>query len=228
VSRKLSIVTNSAIACVLMALCLVIATTDMSNIYKTVSAPIYSGDANQRNVSIMFNVCTHSHYVRPIMDALTEAGAGSTWFPSGNWVQSNMQLAKEIATRFEIGNHAYTHNDLTKMSEAKQREEIWNAHKLVKAATTVEMNLFAPPSGSFNRTTLRVAESLVYRTIMWSKDKTCCTTRDAIFAQATQNPKNGDFILMHPTANALAALPDILEFYKSRGFGIVPVGRIIR
>lgn len=175
----------------------------------------------------MLCVSENSQHIRPIMDALKDAGAEATWFLGGSWVQNNMLLAKEVAAQFEVGNHAYTHKNLTTMNEAKQKEEILNTHTLVKNITTLEMTLFTPPSGNFNKATLKSAENLGYKTIMWSKNTVCCSTADNIFASATNEPKNGDLIHMHPTQQTLKALPRILEFYKTKGFGIVKIGQII-
>ncbi|MDR1940430.1 MAG: polysaccharide deacetylase, partial [Clostridiales bacterium] len=46
---------------------------------------------------------------------------------------------------------------------------------------------------------------------------------ELIFKRATRNMKNGDFVLMHPTAHTLEALPEILKFYSDNGYSAATV-----
>ena len=78
------------------------------------------------------------------------------------------------------------------------------------------MELFAPPSGSFNKATIQASKELGYSVIMWSKDTIDWRDKDAnlIYSRATNNVKGGELILAHPTEHTLKALPLILEYYK--------------
>ena len=91
------------------------------------------------------------------------------------------------------------------------------------------MNLFAPPSGAYNSTTLNVAESLGYKTIMWTKDTIDWRDQDGglIFQRATKNACGGDFILMHPTQATLNSLKEIIDFYKNKGFNLTTVSETL-
>ena len=91
------------------------------------------------------------------------------------------------------------------------------------------MNLFAPPSGAFNKTTLQVANDLGYKTIMWSKDTIDWRDKDAdlVYTRATKNVVGGDLILMHPTEHTAKALPNILEYYKNNNLVATTVSNTI-
>ena len=91
------------------------------------------------------------------------------------------------------------------------------------------MTLFAPPSGAYNNKTLEIANNLNYKTIMWSKDTIDWRDKDEnlIYSRATNNAKNGDLILMHPTQETLSALPKIIEFYKNNNFNLTTVSNNI-
>ena len=60
---------------------------------------------------------------------------------------------------------------------------------------------------------------------MWSKDTIDWRDNDTslIYERATKKLSNGDLILMHPTANTLQALPQILQFCKDNSFKVTPV-----
>ena len=91
------------------------------------------------------------------------------------------------------------------------------------------MNLFAPPSGDFNKTTLQVASDLNYKTIMWSKDTIDWRDKDEdlVFTRATKNVGGGELVLMHPTAHTLKALPKILNYFFNNGLQVSTVSNTL-
>ena len=130
-------------------------------------------------------------------------------------------MLKEICSRgHEIANHGYFHRDQEYLDYSQNLEEIKVNHELVKTLLGIEMSLFAPPSGSFNKSTLEASKNLGYSTIMWTKDTIDWRDKDAnlIYSRATNNIKGGDLILAHPTEKTLQALPLILEYYKLNNF----------
>ena len=99
-------------------------------------------------------------------------------------------------------------------------QEIKACHDLIKLNLGVEMNLFAPPSGAYNTTTIDCAENLGYKTIMWTHDTIDWRDQnaDVIFKRATKNLSNGDLVLMHPTEKTVTALTKILSYAINNGF----------
>ena len=187
---------------------------------------IYRGNPNNKNVSFMINVYWGTEYIEPILEMLEENDIKATFFVGGTWANSNSEVLTQIyESGNELGNHGYYHKDHTRISKERNKEEIDITHKLIKALTSYEMNLFAPPSGAFNDVTLEVANELGYKTIMWSKDTIDWRDKDSdlIYKRATKNPQNGELILMHPTEHTLTALPNIISFYKTNNFNIVTV-----
>ena len=103
-------------------------------------------------------------------------------------------------------------------------------HALIKKETGVEIKYFAPPSGAFSKTTLKVAESMGYKTILWSKDTIDWRDKNAttVYNRATKNVSGGDIILMHPKEHTLKALPDILDYYEKIGLRAVCISECIQ
>ena len=100
---------------------------------------------------------------------------------------------------------------------------------LVKRIAGYEMNLFAPPSGAFSVTTLKVAEQLGYTTVMWSKDTIDWRDKDEdlVVKRATGDIASGDLVLMHPKEHTLRALPSILDYYGKIGLKAVTVSECL-
>jgi len=234
-TKKVSIISNLSIAAVLLVLSLAIFTTNLAGIYTTVAAPLYNGNKNEKNVSIMFSIAgatsgaNLSTYIDSVTNILSEKGVGATFFVSGIWAMQNPEQLKMLGTNYELGNSGYSAKDFKNLSAANQKSEISGAHEAVYKLTGIEMKLFSPPSGSFSKTTLKTASGLGYTTVLWNKDTFDWRDSDAelITQRATQNLKNGDIVLMTPTASTVEALPSIIDFYLSQGFNVVAVGKNI-
>lgn len=178
---------------------------------------IYNGNRESNKVSLMFNVYWGTEYIIPILDVLDRYNVKTTFFVGGQWVEKESEVLEEIFARgHEIANHGYFHREHEYLTYEQNYEEIKVNHELVKSILGIDMTLFAPPSGSFNKSTLSVAKDLGYSTIMWSKDTIDWRDKDAnlIFTRATNGVKGGELILAHPTQCTLDALPLMLEYYK--------------
>lgn len=192
---------------------------------------IYHGNQDSNKVSLMINVYWGTEYLEGILDTLDKYDTKCTFFVGGQWVEKEPEMLKEICAKgHEIANHGYFHKDQEYLDYSQNLEEIKVNHELVKTLLGVEMNLFAPPSGSFNKSTLEASKNLGYSTIMWTKDTIDWRDKDAnlIYSRATNNLKGGDLILAHPTEKTLQALPLILEYYKLNNFVATTVSECLK
>lgn len=192
-------------------------------------SPIYNGNRDSNKVSLMINVYWGTEYIEDILKILKDKNITTTFFVGGQWVEKEPEMLQKIIDNgHEIGNHGYFHRDHDKLSYDQNIEEIKTCHTLVKKLTGLDMNLFAPPSGAFNKTTLDVAKELGYKTIMWSRDTIDWRDKnsDLVYKRAT-NVKGGDLVLMHPTEHTLKALPSILEYYNNNNLKVTTVSDTI-
>lgn len=192
--------------------------------------PYYHGNLETKNVSLMINVYWGTEYIDDMLDILNRHNVKCTFFVGGSWAQKNPEMLLKIKDNgHEIGNHGQFHKDHKNINAEKNREEIETCGTVVEKITGVKPNLFAPPSGSFSETTLKIAAELGYKTIMWSKDTIDWRDKDKTLAynRATKNVKGGDLILMHPTQHTKDALEDILKHYEETGFTAVTVSQNI-
>lgn len=195
-----------------------------------VSGVYYNGDKSSKNISLMVNVYWGTEYIEPMLDIFEEKNVKTTFFVGGTWAIDNEELLNKIIEKgHELGNHGYHHKDHDKISEEENLNQIKNTHKIVKELTGVEMNLFAPPSGAYNKTTVSCATSLGYQTIMWTRDTIDWRDHDAslIYKRAVKNPAGGDLILMHPTKSTVEALPNIIDKLQKEGFLLTKVSENI-
>jgi peptidoglycan/xylan/chitin deacetylase (PgdA/CDA1 family) len=223
-----NIIANSVLAAV-VAFMLVFTLADNAIPIQGEETPIYKGES-QTAVSLMVNVYWGSEYIAPMLDVFAENGVKTTFFVGGMWAAENDVLLKKIfEAGHEIGNHGYFHKDHKKLSGERNREEIDVTHKMVKSILGIDMNLFAPPSGSFSSVTIEAAEELGYKTIMWTFDTVDWRDKDSdlIYRRAIKQLSGGILILMHPTADTLKALPRIIKTIKENGLTVAPVSEAL-
>lgn len=188
--------------------------------------PIYNGNRNSNKVALMFNCYEGRDYVYGIANELEKFGFKATFFFGGCFADDNFDLIEYLNKKgHEIGNHGYFHKDQGKINEEGNIIEIKHTHDVIFSQTGISMNLFAPPSGSFSKTTLEVCEKLGYKMILWSVDTIDWRDKNQkiVYNRATQKVSGGDFVLMHPKEHTLKALPDILKKYFESGLIVATV-----
>lgn len=224
--RALSALTNAALALILVvvvAVCL-IPTADPAS---ELEDGVYRRGASEDGVSLMINVYEGTDVVLDMLDVFDEYGAKVTFFLGGCWADDNVDCVREIAARGqEIGSHGYFHLGHGSLDYDANVREIATSIRLISLICDRTVELFAPPSGDYGEETLRAAEALGVKTVLWSKDTVDWRDKDAsvCFRRATEGVGGGDFILMHPTRHTLAALPRILQFYRDNGLRAISVG----
>ena len=200
-----------------------IATLNTTEVY-------YNGDRSSKDVSLMVNVYWGEEYLDDMLAILQENNVKTTFFVGGVWAVKNADYLEKIKDGgHEIANHGYHHKDHNKISKQENINQINNTHKIIKQLVGVDMNLFAPPSGAYNKTTVECASSLGYKTIMWSRDTIDWRDQDEnlIYSRAIKNAAGGDLILMHPTKATAAALPKIISYFQENGFNLTTVGQVL-
>ena len=191
---------------------------------------VYAGDKSSKNVSLMINVYWGDEYLDAMLKSLKQYGAKATFFVGGSWAKKNPEMLKRIYSEgHEIGNHGYTHKEHGKLDYTKNLSEIQTCHEIVRDILGVDMELFAPPGGSYNSNTIKSAEFLNYKTIMWTRDTIDWRDKDTslIYNRAITNMSGGDLILMHPTKNTAEALGDILKYINDHDFTAVSVSQTL-
>jgi peptidoglycan/xylan/chitin deacetylase (PgdA/CDA1 family) len=191
-----------------------------------INGAYYYGNPDNGGVSLTFNVYQGTEEVYKILQTLKDFNATATFFVGGCWADDNSQvLTKIITDGHEIGSHGYYHKDHAKLSLDENLNEIRYADRLITSLTGVKPTLFAPPSGSFSKSTITACEKLGYRVIMWSADTIDWRDQDVtlIKSRAVKGLKAGNIILMHPTKATTLALGDIINTIYAQGLTTLTV-----
>jgi probable sporulation protein (polysaccharide deacetylase family) len=183
--------------------------------------PIYRGNPKKRMAAIMINVAWGNEHLPPMLGTLKEKNVRATFFFDGSWLEKNEALARLVAEGgHELSNHAYSHPDMAKLGSSEQYRQIARTEALLKEKLGVTDNKwFAPPSGSYNATTVRTAARLGLKTVLWTVDTVDWRSPppERIVAKIRRDAGPGSLILMHPTESAKAALADLIDALRSKG-----------
>jgi len=193
--------------------------------------PIYKGNPRKPMVALMINVAWKEENIPSMLSTLKAENVKATFFFDGSWLEKHPDVAKTIAADgHELANHAYSHKNMSGLSDAEAKREIEKTERLLKDVLGVERNtLFAPPSGDYDMDTVRVAGELGLRTILWTLDTVDWKepAPEAIVRKVRARIEPGSLILMHPTEAAAGALEGIIKEAKRKGYAIGTVSETI-
>ncbi|WP_127549801.1 polysaccharide deacetylase family protein [Paenibacillus amylolyticus] len=165
--------------------------------------------------------------ITSLIDTLDKHNAKAIFFVNGYRVKSHPELLKLIHDRGQIvGNHAWDHEDLKKMSNAEAAKQVTDVQKIVKDTTGEEPQFFRPPFGSGNDA-LKAAvkkNGMLYMT--WSNgsldwDKSTKDNPEKVIQNVLDQLNPGSNILMHELPWTVEALDELLTKLEKKGYSFV-------
>jgi peptidoglycan/xylan/chitin deacetylase (PgdA/CDA1 family) len=155
-----------------------------------------------------------------LLKALKREGLRATMFNQGNNALARPELVRaERRAKMWVGNHTFTHPDLTKLEEAQRFQEIASTQWVLRDITHREPTLFRPPYGSTNDAVRADADRVGVLEVLWTVDSEDWNgaTVDQIVAKAA-TLTDGGIILMHDwPPNTVQAIPGIARVLRDQG-----------
>lgn len=193
-------------------------------------APIYRGHPDKPMVTFIINVAWGNEYLPEMLATLKQHNVSVSFFLEGNWVKKNPELAKMIVSAgHEVGNHSYSHPDMSKLTAARAREEMIRTNEIIEAATGEKCALFAPPSGSYRNETVQIAHELKMKTVMWTVDTIDWRkpSPDELINRVMSKIDQGSMVLMHPTESTAKSLDQLITRIKEKNLTIGTVSELL-
>jgi cellulose synthase/poly-beta-1,6-N-acetylglucosamine synthase-like glycosyltransferase/peptidoglycan/xylan/chitin deacetylase (PgdA/CDA1 family) len=223
-------------------------------IFKTLPSP-YTVDmygSSNNKIAITFDDGPDPEWTPKILDVLKEKGVKATFFVIGVEAEKNPGITKRIyAEGHEIGNHTFTHPDISNVSKRYFEVELNLTERLFEGELGVKPILFRPPYSIDQEPDtadqvrpLELAQQLGYVTVGDKIDPNDWRDNprrpaDEIVADVMKNlppcePGNlscGNVLLLHDgggdRSETLKALPQIIDGIRQRGYEIVPVSTLL-
>jgi peptidoglycan/xylan/chitin deacetylase (PgdA/CDA1 family) len=173
---------------------------------------------------------------RRILRILRSYQAPATFFNIGeNMATRPALLRKEVRYGFVLGNHTWSHPDLTQLTRRQQAAQIGQATAEQRSITGTTPCVFRPPYGTYNATTLSVAKDHRLAVWLWSVDtedwkadgsaSRYWVRRIIRLAEEEGIEQAHPVIIMHnqPNGNPATALalPAIIRFFRRHHYRLV-------
>lgn len=157
-----------------------------------------------------------------LLDALRRHGIKATFFLVGERVEPYREIVQRISNEgHTIGNHSFSHRNLTLMTEKEIRESLWKTNDVIERTTLRRVTIMRPPGGNCNRKVVAAAKEEAMSLIFWNKDPMDWKYRDKEVVKnfLLGEVKKGDIVLLHDlyettVDGVIEALPIMIE----RGF----------
>ena len=163
-----------------------------------------------------------------ILDVLEKNGVCATFFVLGSRIEGHEdRLTRMDELGCEIGNHSFSHADLTRLSKADCQRELSDTDAEIRRVTGHEASVVRPPYGYYNKTVMSAAERPL---ILWTVDTNDWRGKapGEIADYVIQQAKEGSVILMHDQQTQTAdAMEMIIPTLIEEGFRFVTVSELI-
>ncbi|TQK74833.1 peptidoglycan-N-acetylmuramic acid deacetylase [Brevibacillus sp. AG162] len=187
---------------------------------------VFLGDTTKKELYLTFDNGYENGFTPKILDTLLAKKVPAIFFVTGHFVKEQPELLKRMAQEGHlIGNHSWSHPDMTTVSNQKIKDELTKVSDAVQQVTgQANMRYLRPPRGIFSDRTLAVTKDLGYTNVFWSvayKDWDTKVQRGAKYAydsvMAQLHP--GAVILLHSVSKDNAeALGMMIDEARKQGY----------
>ena len=208
--------------------------------------------ANAKQVAITFDDGPDPEWTPKILDALRQGNVKATFFVIGLEAQKFPSITQQIyAEGHEIGNHTFTHPDISVISPQLMKLELNLTERLFASRVGIKTILFRPPYSVDQEPDtadqvkpLELTQSLGYITVGDRIDPNDWRTNPARSSQEIADEvmqhlppcdpldfRCGSILLLHDGGGdrraTLEALPLIIDGVRARGLELVPVSQLL-
>jgi peptidoglycan-N-acetylglucosamine deacetylase len=185
--------------------------------------PARPPDCSAGTVSLSFDDGPDPVFTPAVLETLRRWDARASFFVIGEKVAQHPEIVRETITQgHAVGNHTWSHPDLTTLSPAEVRTELARTSAAISAAIGESPTTWRPPFGDWDDDVLAEAEDQGMSMVLWDdatdsndwRGRTPAQIVDVVVGNAT----DGSTILMHDRLqNTVDALPLVLLGLNEKG-----------
>jgi peptidoglycan/xylan/chitin deacetylase (PgdA/CDA1 family) len=207
------------------------------------SVVVASGSRSSGMVALTFDMGGRTDPALAIMGWLRDHSVPATIFMAGSSADTSAAARDVLAVvnarpdLFDLGNHSYSHPDMTALSTAQVADELRRAETAIdRYADQSPRPLFRPPYGAWDADVLSGAGAAGYRwTVMWDVDTIDWKpiadggpSAEQIVAKVLDRAQGGSIVLMHLGGyETLRALPGIVSGLRADGYQLVTLQTLL-
>lgn len=181
-----------------------------------------------KKIALTFDDGPHPKYTELLLDGLKERNVVVTFFVTGENAENYPEIIRrEQEEGHLIGNHTYSHIQLTSRNRETFREELVKTNEILEEITGEKVSFVRPPYGSWDKS---FEKELNMFPVLWNIDPLdwCSHNADCIAARVVEKAGDGDIILMHDYyETSVTAALEVVDVLQKRGFQLVTVEEIL-
>ena len=205
------------------------------------------GGTSAKKVVLSFDDGPDPRWTPAILDVLKKKNAPAVFFVIGEAANQHPEILKrEYAEGNEIGNHTFTHPQFDQISKTEIKWQLNLTQRLIESTVGAKTILFRPPYGIDHQpeyaeevSQLPLAQDMGYLIVGQRIDPDDWSSPDGktqmpaaeIVQNILRQADKGNIILLHDgggeRAQTVAALPQIIDALRARGYQFVSVGDLI-
>lgn len=210
-------------AVILLLLLLYYFVGNCGSIYMTSGKPV-----EEKKIAITFDDGPHPVYTPKLLDGLKKRGIVATFFVTGENAEQYPDIIRKMSEDGHlIGNHTYSHIQLTDSNRDKFRSELVKTNEVLKEITGKDVSFVRPPYGCWDKS---LETELNMFPVLWNIDPLdwCCNNADCIVQKVEKNANENAVILMHDYyETSVTAALQIVDDLTKQGYKFVTVEEIL-
>lgn len=181
-----------------------------------------------RKIALTFDDGPHPYYTEQLLDGLKERNVKATFFVLGKHAEEYPELVERMSKEGHlIGNHTYSHIQLSKRNSEAFKEELVKTSALIEELTGQEVQYVRPPYGTWDK---KFEEELNMFPVLWNVDPLDWSSKNVagIVQKVKSKAKENSIILMHDEyKTTVTAALQIVDELKEEGYEFVTVEEIL-
>ena len=182
----------------------------------------------EKRIAITFDDGPHRLYTPKLLDGLKERGIHATFFLVGENIGNNEALVKRMAEEGHlIGNHTFSHVQLTKMKKEDACREVQQTNERICAVTGAPVLYIRPPYGSWND---ELQAEIPMTVTLWNLDSEDWKSQNTgkIVELVESEAEEGSIILLHDIFDtSVEAALRIVDDLTAQGYSFVTVDELL-
>jgi peptidoglycan-N-acetylglucosamine deacetylase len=120
-------------------------------------------------IALTFDDGPNPAWTPQLLDTLAQHNVRATFFLLGGFAQGEPDLVRRIAAAGHLlGNHSWSHPDLSRTSSAQIREELRRTSETLAQIAGAPIRFFRPPFGARRPAVFRIARELELSPVLWN------------------------------------------------------------
>lgn len=182
----------------------------------------------EKKVALTFDDGPHPKYTPRLLEGLRKRNVTATFFVTGENAEAYPEIIEDMENDGHlIGNHTYSHIQLTNENREKFRKELIKTNNIIKGITGKDISYVRPPYGSWDKT---FETELNMFPVLWNVDPLdwCCGSADCIVQRVEAQVSENSIILLHDYYNpSVQAALRIVDDLSKQGYVFVTVEDIL-